>query len=363
MTAAGASGMAVALTKVLPGSAQNGVVCQRTVQALTSAGPSFGQAYSGVLEITMGDDGAIDTGSFTPDGGISAPVVGESEGRALSLRVTFSDGQALVLSGTGENEIETCSGALSGIFSGPQLGDTGSWVIDPAESVRSGAGGSNTSTTAVANGTATATATPACPGVECDSTYVVDPATCECVCPDPYEACGPVCCPAGSECMDEASGQCACPEYTELCGDSCVEYCPMQMHRDVDTCACVEGCDITSCPEGEDLDPDKCLCVSVCPPANPYYCGGSCYAELQVLCSGVCYPATSVNSNPLMCGSSCQVCPTGVPCIGGSCQCPATYSYCAGVGCKSLSDDNSNCGSCGTVCTGGKTCQGGMCQS
>lgn len=360
MTVAGATGAAVAMTKVLPSAAQDGgVVCQLAVQALTSAGPSNGQAYGGVLEITIGADGAVDVGSFTPDGGVSVPVVGESEGRALALRVMFANGQALVLSGTGENAIATCSGALSGVFSGPQLGDTGSWVIDPAESVLLDDGRSGT------GNPAPPVATPGCPGVVCIATHVVDPETCECVCPDPYEACGPVCCPAGSDCTDEASGTCSCPDGTELCGDSCVPYCePGEVRRD-DTCECVmKPCEVGDCPEGQTFDVDSCECEYICNTNSetPYYCGGNCYDEQQVECSGQCYPASSVNSNPQMCGASCQVCPAGVPCIGGSCQCPATYNYCQGVGCVSLSDDDSNCGSCGTACTGGKTCQGGMCQ-
>ena len=89
---------------------------------------------------------------------------------------------------------------------------------------------------------------------------------------------------------------------------------------------------------------------------------GNCYVTQHYECSGVCYSAVDLNSNVNMCGPSCQVCPSGVPCIAGSCQCPATYTYCQGVGCKALSGDNDNCGSCGNVCTGGKTCQGGMCQ-
>jgi len=361
VAAMGATGMAAAITKVLPATAQNGgATCQMTVQALTSAGPSFGQAYAGLLEITIAEDGAIDSGNFTPEGGIAAPVVGQADGRALSLRVTFADGQALVLTGTGENAIDVCSGALSGGFSGPQLGDTGSWIIDPGRSelISSGTGGSGSG---IATAVATATATPACPGVECESTYVVDPATCECVCPAPTERCGPVCCPGGAVCEDEASGQCSCPMGTEICGNSCVESCPAQMYLDEYTCECVPGCNLT-CSEGEELDPVKCICVNACPPANPYYCGGNCYAQQHYECSGQCYSAVDLNSNAQMCGVSCQVCPAGVPCIGGSCQCPATYSYCQGVGCKSLSDDNNNCGACGNVCTGGKTCQGGMCQ-
>lgn len=357
--------MTVAVSRVLPATAQgDGVTCQMAVQALTSAGPSFGQAYAGVLEITLGNAGAIDSGTFTPDGGIAAPVVGESDGRALDLRITFADGQALVLSGTGANPIETCSGALSGVFSGPQLGDTGSWEIDPAASVVTVVSGSGSGVTPVASGTAvaTATATPACPGVECDSTYVVDPVTCECVCPAPTVSCGPLCCPGGSVCEDESSGQCSCPMGTEICGNSCVESCPDQTYLDYDTCECVPGCNL-SCPEGEVVEPDKCICVNVCPPSNEYYCGGNCYAQPFLECSGQCYPANDLNSNAQMCGPSCTVCPQGVPCIGGSCQCPATYTYCPGGGCKSLSDDNDNCGSCGNFCTGGKTCQGGMCQA
>lgn len=361
VAAMGATGVAAAMTKVLPANAQNGgVTCQMSIQALTSAGPSFGIAYDGVLEITLGDDGAIDSGSLSFTGGPTVPVVGESEGRALSLRATFPNGSALVLSGAGENDIATCSGALSGVFGGPELGDTGSWLIDPAysESISSGGGSGSTPITPIATGTVT----PECPGVQCDSMYVVDPDTCECVCPPPYEACGPVCCPAGSVCTDESAGECSCPDGTELCGDACVTSCSAGKYLDYDTCQCMDGCEVLTCPEGEYYDDVECLCRPICSGGTSHYCGGNCYAEAHYECSGVCYSATSLNSNTQMCGASCQVCPAGVPCIAGSCQCPATYSYCQGVGCKSLSDDDANCGACGNVCTGGKTCQGGICQ-
>lgn len=357
---AGATGVTTAMSRMLPTTAQDGAVtCQMHIEALTSAGPTTGAYYSGVLEIAIGAEGIVDSGSLSFDGGPTVPVVGETGGRALDLRATFPNGAALVFTGTGENPIDQCAGALSGVFGGPELGDTGSWSIDPAQSVRTG---SATAITPVAGSTVTATATPACPGIQCDATYVVDPATCDCICPPPTEACGPVCCPGGSICTDEASGSCSCPDGTELCGNSCVAVCPVQTYRDYDTCACVEGCGITSCPEGEELDPDKCLCVNICPPSNPYYCGGNCYAQEFLQCSGVCYPATDLNSNAQMCGPSCQVCPAGVPCIAGTCQCPYGYSYCPGGGCLDLSSDNNNCGSCGNPCTGGKTCQGGICQ-
>lgn len=358
---AGATGLAAATARVLPASAQgNGPTCTMTIEALTSAGPSDGQYYTGVLEITLGQEGAIDKGSFTPAGGVAAPVVGESEGRALSLRVTFADGQALVLTGTGENDIASCSGALSGVFGGPQLGDTGSWMIDPSLSQRSGASSSGGQTPPPPPG-ASPTSVPACPGVQCDAAYVVDPSTCECVCPPPTTACGAICCPAGAICDDESQGYCACPQLTELCGNSCVPSCQMGYFLDYDTCECVEGCDLT-CPYGQTVDVNSCLCVDICTGSLPYFCGGACYGDPYYECGGLCYAGSDLNSNADMCGPSCQQCPSGVPCIGGSCQCPATYSYCAGAGCKSLSDDNSNCGACGNVCAGGKTCQGGMCQ-
>ena len=360
VAAMGATGVTAAMTRVLPATAQGGgTTCQMSFQALISAGPSFGEAYSGVLDITVGPNGAIDSGSISFTGGPTIGVVGEAIGRALSARATFPNGNALVFTGVGENDIETCSGGLSGVFGGPELGDTGSWVINPAASqlIASGSGGSSSTIS-----TPVATATPACPGVECESTYAVDPVTCECVCPAPYEMCGPVCCPAGSVCTDEASGSCSCPDGTELCGDACIESCAPGEYLDYDTCECVEACS-KSCPVGQVLDYDTCECVDrSCTGNTPYECGGNCYAEQFYECSGVCYSAVDLNSNVNMCGPSCQVCPSGVPCIAGSCQCPATYTYCQGVGCKALSSDNDNCGSCGNVCTGGKTCQGGMCR-
>ena len=363
--AAGATGLAAVVAKTLPASAQTGdVTCQMAIQALTSAGPSIDTAYAGVLQITLAGDGSIDSGSLAFTGGPTVPVVGQADGRALSLRATFPNGNALVLTGTGENDIETCSGALSGVFGGPELGDTGSWLIDSTQSVRSGGGGGSVPITP-ATPVPSPTVNPECSAVSCLNSYVMDPVTCECLCPEHYEGCGPVCCPGGSICLDEASGECACPDGTELCGDWCEPVCEPGYHRDYDSCACVEGCDPTPCPYGQEFSDVSCSCESFCNTNSqtPYFCGGDCYEEQQVKCSGQCYSAVSVNSNPQMCGASCQVCPTGVPCIAGNCQCPATYDYCPGVGCKSLSSDNDNCGSCGTVCTGGKTCQGGMCQA
>ena len=154
----------------------------------------------------------------------NGPVVGQADGAARALAARhLPNGNALVLTGTGENDIERCSGALSGVFGGPELGDTGSWLIDPGQSVRSGGGGS----TPITPGTpvASPTVNPECAAVSCLDTSVMDPETCECLCPEHSEACGPLCCPGGSICLDEESGECACPDETELCGDWCEPVC------------------------------------------------------------------------------------------------------------------------------------------
>ena len=198
-----------------------------------------------------------------------------------------------MLTGTGEKNIATCSGALSGVFGGPELGDTGSWLVDPGLSsmIDPGSGGNGGGSGTVVPST-TPTPTPSCPGVECDTAYVVDPATCECVCPVPYETCGPSCCPGGSDCLDESTGECACPYGSEHCGDHCVESCEAGGYLDYDTCDCIVGCEATPCPEGEIFSAISCECESYCNTnsESPYYCGGSCYDEPYSECGGQCYP-------------------------------------------------------------------------
>jgi hypothetical protein len=78
--AVGATGLVAAASRVLPAAAQDGVTCQMSMQALTSAGPSVNTAYAGVLEITLAGDGSIDTGSLAFTGGPTVPVVGQFAG-------------------------------------------------------------------------------------------------------------------------------------------------------------------------------------------------------------------------------------------------------------------------------------------
>jgi hypothetical protein len=355
---AGAAGVAVALGRVVATEAQPaGPTCQMTVQALTSAGPSFGVAYSGVLEIAMSQDGTIDQGSWAFEGGPTVPVVGNVDGRALSLRATFPNGNALVLTGTGENDIATCSGALSGVFGGPELGDTGSWLIDPAASQLTTPAGSST-----AGAAATATPTP-CPGFECDAPFVLDAATCQCVCPDAMTSCGENCCGEGQECSDAANGTCSCPAGMDPCGDGCVAECATGTFLDPTTCTC-GPCTLTTCEDEActSVELDTCECVTICSPSAPYCCNGLCYDTEPVMCNGTCVPVEQTQNDPNNCGPNCEACPTGMNCSGGQCLCISGALYCAGVGCVEPASDPQNCGSCGNVCpTDNPICFNGQC--
>lgn len=354
---AGAAGVAVALGRVLAADAQPaGATCQMTIRALASAGPSSGVDYAGVLEIAVGANGAIDVGSLAFDGGPTVPVVGRAEGRALSLRATFPNGNALVLTGTGENDVGACSGALSGVFGGPELGDTGSWQIDPASSQR----------IAPAKPTVAAVAptpipTP-CPGLVCDSPFVVDAQSCACICPDGMTSCGPVCCDAGLECADDDLGTCACPAGTTSCGDGCVEPCTSGTFLDPVTCTCGPCnlvCEDQACTS---LELDTCECVTICGPSAPYCCQGLCYDTEPVMCNGTCVPAEQTQYDPNFCGPNCEACPTGMSCAGGQCICISGAAYCAGTGCVDLMSDPQNCGSCGNACPEEQSfCDTGQC--
>ncbi|HKU79146.1 MAG TPA: twin-arginine translocation signal domain-containing protein [Rhodanobacteraceae bacterium] len=346
---AGAAGVAAALGSVLATEAQPaGPTCQMTIQALTSAGPSAGVAYGGVLEIAVGQDGAIDEGSLAFDGGPTVPVAGRADGRALSLRATFPNGDALVLTGTGEDDIDRCTGALSGVFGGPELGDTGSWQIDPAASQLTTPAGASTSGTA-STATPTPTATP-CPGSACDAPFVLDASTCECICPDTMTACGSTCCAAGMECSNDAPGTCFCPTGTEQCGDGCVPECASGTYLDPTSCTCGPCnliCEDEACTS---LELDTCECVTICSPSAPYCCNGLCYDTEPVMCNGLCVPAEQTQSDPNNCGPNCEACPTGMLCSAGQCICISGAAYCAGTGCVDTMTDTQNCGSCGNVC-------------
>jgi hypothetical protein len=297
-----------------------------------SAAPGQTSRIAGLLSFRIANDGAIDEGTLETDEGEQYPVVGQGSGRSVALRIQVGE-DVLVAVGAGENAVGDCTGAYGGPSSGPVRGDLGDWIAvaggsspttnagGPASTATSGGSSSGSSG---GNGTTPAsTATPDCSDVNCDTnTFMIDPATCECVCYDNGVACGNVCCPSGFVCNDESTGNCSCPPGSEQCNAACV-----------------------TCEPGQILDMGSCACVD-----NPCPQGGE-------LCGTTCVDTVNDRNN---CGACGNVCATGVPCIAGNCICPPGYSVCS-TGCEDLASDASNCGTCGNVCTAGTSCQNGNC--
>ena len=110
------------------------------IQATTVTGTHKDTIYTGTLNIEIGDNGAIDNGSFNTSDGANHPLVGQATGRALHLRITLGDSQVLALEGTAANDLILCRGEASGTFGGPDDTDLGTWRT---VSGQSGSGGSS----------------------------------------------------------------------------------------------------------------------------------------------------------------------------------------------------------------------------
>ncbi|MFL5760007.1 MAG: hypothetical protein ACJ789_09720 [Thermomicrobiales bacterium] len=311
--------------------------CHLTLSARFAVGPDKGKDLKGDLTLKIGAlDGAIDDGSFKDKGGATYDVVGQATGRALNLLFTGGDEETIALSGTAQRDVVLCRGSMQGTFGGPDIEDLGTWKATRKASatgtptvVGGNIGGGSTSTPAP--GEPTITPTP-CPPVDCGGTFVLNPATCQCECPPPYDRCGQVCCFGGADCTDPNTGTCSCPAGTEPCQEVCTQ----------------------SCTGGQVLDSSTCQCIT--PTAMPTPTTPPCPSG-QDLCNGVCTSITSSQN----CGSCGNVCPTGIPCIGTSCQCPPGYTACTG-GCKDTSMDHDNCGGCGIICGINQACVNGHCQ-
>ena len=104
-----------------------GVTCDLSFSATTELGPNAGQTMKGTLSLTIGADGAIDTGSLQLDDGTSLPVVGQATSRAIRLRAGSDPSAVFTFTGSGENAIDQCSGKLFGAFSGPDVQNLGVW--------------------------------------------------------------------------------------------------------------------------------------------------------------------------------------------------------------------------------------------
>jgi hypothetical protein len=93
------------------------------------------------------------------------------------------------------------------------------------------------------------------------------------------------------------------------------------------------------------------IAVDSGPDARPACAAG------EIDCFGTC---TRVVGDSLNCGSCGNVCPAGVTCALGVCDCEAPMLACDGV-CLDPSSDVEHCGDCDTVCKGSEMCTDGEC--
>jgi hypothetical protein len=326
------------------------VDCKMPLLSHVETGKNKGHRYNGDLEITIEGNGAIDGGTLTTSDGKTYDVVGQATGRSINLRIKLASDRFLSLFGTAEQDARICRGRIDGTFGGWAESDLGTWTLGvkpaaatPTPTIASGNGGGNTSNGGNSNsggntnggggnggnnsggGNPTPTNTP-CPPQDCGSTFVWLPDQCACGCPPPNEKCGDMtCCPGGSTC-DAGSGSCSCPSGTEICGSSCVASCASGSSMNSSTCVCETA---MSCGAGETLCTSSGTCVSINCPSNQQYDAGSC-ACVNIcpagkdFCGGTCIDIVNDSTNCGLCGNVCQ---TGVPCIAGTCECPATTNY------------------------------------
>jgi hypothetical protein len=305
--------------------------CKLQLVATVAVGPDKDDVFEGELTMVISPEGAIDDGSLKTNDGDEYELVGQATGRALNLRITVADGQYLSLTGTGQQDIILCRGGIDGTFGGPQTGDLGTWYAarrarnaTPTPTSSSGSDGSS-GDGGDGGGESGPTPTPCdSTGIDCGVTFVLDPATCQCVCPQPYTRCGDSCCFGGAVCNDD--GSCNCPDGTEPCQEVCTPSCPSGQYLDQNSCQCTSD---TSCGQGETLCNGQCVSLN-CPP-NQLFDSGSCQcvnrcSSGQDYCNGNCIDVVNDATN---CGSCGNVCPPGMPCIAGTCECPVSYNYCA----------------------------------
>ena len=110
-----------------------GTTCDLGFSAAIELGPYAGQTMEGTLSLTIGADGAIDTGALQLDDGTSLPVVGQATGRSIRLRAGSDPSTVFTFVGSGEMPVDQCSGNLSGAFSGPGVQNLGVWTATESQ--------------------------------------------------------------------------------------------------------------------------------------------------------------------------------------------------------------------------------------
>jgi hypothetical protein len=341
--------------------------CRLVIVATVRLGPSADALLQGEkpgelrgeISVALGADGAIDRGRLRLGGGQELPVVGQATGRAIDLRVEAGIGQALVFTGTAQQPLARCQGAVDGLFTGPQAGDLGDWhatataigeVPDGVAAVPTATPVPPSAPTATITPTATpaaaATATAAATGTTSPTATATttapptDPPT-----PAPTETPTPEP-PTPTPELPPTPTPVVCPAGTTDCGGVCLD-----LQNDVNNC----GACGNVCPEGQ---PGF---VRGCVEGTCFFMRERACAEGLASCGGVC---VDVLADPANCGLCGNACGSGEICFAGVCarehRCGAGLTECADI-CVDLLADAANCGACGMACPADEICFGGQC--
>ncbi|MCA9860056.1 MAG: hypothetical protein KC438_10050 [Thermomicrobiales bacterium] len=105
----------------------NGEGCSLFISGVVQFGPNAGQTFQGTLTFSIGQDGAIESGTLQFSDGTTAPVVGQATGRSIRLRVGSAPNSTITFTGSGVFPIDQCSGDFGGAFVGTGLQNIGVW--------------------------------------------------------------------------------------------------------------------------------------------------------------------------------------------------------------------------------------------
>ena len=105
----------------------------RGFEAVIRRGPTQGLRLYGTLRLTASANGTLTGGLRSEDGLVYVEVGGRVKGRAINLAFDFGYSgrtQAYLFAvGTLWEPFSACSGAMGGLFTGPQAGDIGDWWV------------------------------------------------------------------------------------------------------------------------------------------------------------------------------------------------------------------------------------------
>ncbi len=122
-----------------PAASNGDDLCVMEFTATVRTGPTLedgGNAeLSGRLSFRLGEDAELvpADSQLEAEGGNRYPVIGQTRGRAVSLKINLGPGTIVAL-GTAEESARSCAGEIRGMTTGPRPGDLGDWIARSSSS-------------------------------------------------------------------------------------------------------------------------------------------------------------------------------------------------------------------------------------